>query len=113
VDPWAIIRAAVDRVTATGEVLGGDERLAPTQSIRLLTTEAARVDAGRWSCGRIVAGSPADLSVLDRDIETIDDLLGVTDSPVRLTMLGGEIVWQSAGSAHGCEGATAVGREGG
>jgi predicted amidohydrolase YtcJ len=62
-DPWAAMRAAVDRTTAAGALLGPQEALSPERALALFTSppEAPGAPARRLS-----PGAPADLCLLDR-----------------------------------------------
>jgi predicted amidohydrolase YtcJ len=62
-DPWAAMRAAVDRNTEGGFALGPDEGLSPERALALFTSPAsAPGDPPR----PIAGGAPADLCLLDR-----------------------------------------------
>jgi predicted amidohydrolase YtcJ len=62
-DPWAAMRAAVDRRSAAGAVLGPDEALAPERALALFTSPPAAPGAPPR---RVAEGEPADLCLLDR-----------------------------------------------
>jgi predicted amidohydrolase YtcJ len=62
-DPWASLRAAVDRTTAQGAVLGPQEALDPEQALALFTSP---LEAPGAPPRRLVPGAPADLCLLDR-----------------------------------------------
>ena len=62
-DPWAAMRAAVDRRTLGGAELGRDERITPEQALALFTTTA---QAPGGAVRRVAAGERADLCLLDR-----------------------------------------------
>jgi predicted amidohydrolase YtcJ len=62
-DPWAAMRAAVERRTRAGAPLGPDEALAPERALALFTTTAT--DPG-GPPRRVVAGAAADLCLLHR-----------------------------------------------
>lgn len=62
-DPWAAMRAAVERRTAEGRTLGLAERLTPERALALFTTPP---DAVGGSPRRVAPGVPADLCLLDR-----------------------------------------------
>lgn len=77
VDPWLAMRAARDRRTAAGALLGGEERLDAAAALRL------------YASGPIAVGCPADF-VLCRG--TLDDVLAdLAADRVRLTLIGGAI----------------------
>jgi predicted amidohydrolase YtcJ len=89
--PWVALAAARTRRTASGAVLGGRERLGAEAALVLFTRGAAdSVDAR--ALGRLRAGGPADLVVVEPDpLRASPD--EVADARVRLTMIGGEVVW--------------------
>jgi predicted amidohydrolase YtcJ len=62
-DPWAAMRAAVERTTAAGAVLGPQEALTPERALALFTSPP---EAPGASPRRLVPGAPADLCLLDR-----------------------------------------------
>jgi len=59
-DPWAAMRAAVHRTTATGDVLGADERISAEEALRLFTGHPDRPSVPRT----VEGGQPGDLMVL-------------------------------------------------
>jgi predicted amidohydrolase YtcJ len=62
-DPWAAMRAAVERTTDGGAALGREEALTPERALALFTSPAsAPGDPPR----PIAVGAPADLCLLDR-----------------------------------------------
>jgi predicted amidohydrolase YtcJ len=91
--PWVGLAAARSRRTASGAVLGPAERLGPAAALALFTRGAA--DAlGARTLGRLRPGGPADLVVVEPD--PLRATPGeVRDARVRLTMIGGEVVWQA------------------
>ncbi len=86
-DPWAVMAAAVERRTASGEVMGPDETLAPEQALALFLGKPDHPGgAGR----RLLPGGPADLCLIDRPWDTARrDLAGVR---VSATIIGGRVV---------------------
>jgi len=62
-DPWAAMRAAVDRMAPDGAPLGADETLTPERALALFTGPA---DSPGGAPRRIEPGAPADLCLLDR-----------------------------------------------
>jgi predicted amidohydrolase YtcJ len=90
--PWIGMAAARTRQTPSGAVLGAGERLSAAAALALFTRGAA--DAlGAATSGRLRAGGPADLVVVEPDpLRAPPD--EVAAARVRLTMIGGEIAWQ-------------------
>lgn len=70
-DPWKAMRAAVDRSTPFGRVLGADEAVTPEEALRWCSGSSAIP----WSPRLIAPGAPADLMLLD-------------DPPHRAVLLG-------------------------
>src|SRR5439155_770859 len=64
--PWVGIAAARTRRTAAGHVLGRAERLGAAAALALFTTGAAEALAAP-TLGRLAAGGPADLIVVEPD----------------------------------------------
>lgn len=60
-DPWAAMRAAVQRKTRSGVVVGGEERLTPERALALFTTPFSEPGGVPRT---IAGGSPADLCLL-------------------------------------------------
>lgn len=84
-DPWAVIRAARDRRTASGLTLGPDERV----------TAATALDGylratPRMPCTTLHAGLPADLVLLH--VPLAEALANPTSDHVRHTWVGGRLV---------------------
>jgi predicted amidohydrolase YtcJ len=78
IDPWRAIRAAVDRRTASGQVLG------PAEAVTAARALAAYLD------GRTVApGQPADLVLLH--VPLAEALAHPDATHVRLTLIAGEV----------------------
>jgi predicted amidohydrolase YtcJ len=93
VSPWIGLAAARSRRTASGAMLGPRERLGGDAALDLFTRGAA--DAlGAWDLGRLRRGGPADLVVVEPDpVRAPPD--EVAAARVRLTMIGGEVVWHA------------------
>jgi predicted amidohydrolase YtcJ len=62
-DPWAAMRAAVDRRTEAGATIGPHEALTPERALALFTSPPAQPGAAPRS---IEVGAPANLCLLDR-----------------------------------------------
>ncbi len=91
--PWVGLAAARSRRTASGALLGARERLGALAALALFTRGAA--DAlGARDLGRLRTGGPADLVVVEPDpLRAPPDELHT--ARVRLTMIGGEVVWHA------------------
>ena len=88
-DPWRAMRAAVDRRSAGGLVLGPGEGLSPEQALALFTSPAHAPGAPPR---RIEVGAPADLCLLDRPWrEARNELSSVC---VAATLRGGSLTWR-------------------
>ena len=62
-DPWRAMRAAVERRSESGAVLGADERLSPERALALFTSPP---EDARRGPRRVAVGAAADLCLLDR-----------------------------------------------
>lgn len=76
-DPWIALRAATDRRTREGAVIGGSEAISRTKALALYQTGPLRV------------GGPADLILYDWPGDP-----GAL-ATVALTLIGGQIAWQA------------------
>lgn len=85
-DPWAAMRAAVERRTPSGIVMRADEALSPEEALALFLADP--VDLSRQR--RIEPGAPANLCLLDRPWSEARERLTSTD--VRATLVAGRIV---------------------
>jgi predicted amidohydrolase YtcJ len=89
-DPWAAMRAAVERRSLGGAVLGARERLSPEEALALFTT---RSEAPGGPIRRVEVGEIADLCLLDRPwSEARDDLAAAR---VVLTLRAGSVISQA------------------
>jgi predicted amidohydrolase YtcJ len=82
-DPWAAMRAAVTRQTATGVVMRGEEALSPEEALALFLADP--IDLGRQRA--IAPGEAADLCLLDRPWAEARERLSAGD--VRATFVDG------------------------
>ena len=93
-DPWLNIEAAVERLTASGKVVGDQERLSPEQALALYTTSP-------WAPGGpprpVEPGAPADLCLLDRPWSAARANLAAVG--VRATMVEGRLVHHDPASS--------------
>lgn len=88
-DPWRAMAAAVHRRTASGAVLGPDERIAPARALDLFLGPLE--DPG-GPPRRVLEGALADLCVLDRP--RADALADLATVEVAATVIGG---WPASG----------------
>ncbi|PZO70208.1 MAG: metal-dependent hydrolase, partial [Pelagerythrobacter marensis] len=97
-DPFAGWAAAITRVGADGQPVGGwqpQERVTPEQALAGFTAGAAYAGFADGRFGRLVAGEQADFLLVDRDplAITADQLRGTR---VLETWVGGEKVFDAA-----------------
>jgi predicted amidohydrolase YtcJ len=81
---------AVNRVTATGKVLGPHERVSVERALRAVTIDAAHQLRMDHQVGSIEAGKLADFVVLADDPHDVDPM-AIKDIEVRGTVVGGEV----------------------
>ena len=84
------IRAAVRRITRSGQVLGADERISAADALRNYTYWAAHSTFDESETGTIAPGKRADLAILSGDPTDEEHLDSVE---VAATICGGEIVY--------------------
>jgi len=86
-DPWQAMRAAVDRTTAAGHVLGAHERLAPRRALDLFL---APLDDPGGRPRRVGVGGPGDLMLLAEPLERV--LVAPSPAAVVATVVEGAVV---------------------
>lgn len=91
--PLPLMWAAVNRLTASGEVLGPEQRISPLQALRAHTIDAAWQVFLEDEIGSIEPGKRADLVILDRN--PLDDPAGLRDIRVLETIIDGETVYRA------------------
>jgi len=94
-DPWITIRAAVNRRTRGGDLIGSHEALTPERSLALFTTAAQAPGA---TTRELTVGAPAHLCLLDRPWREARQLL--SSRCVVATVAGGELIWQRQHSSN-------------
>ena len=92
-DPLTAIHAAFSRRAASGEVVGGDEKLSTYSALKMHTVHAAYANYLEDEVGTITEGRRADFAVLSDDPTTVE-VDGLLDMRVTMTIAGGEVVWQ-------------------
>lgn len=94
-NPWIAIETLVTRKRpgGIGEAFGAEQAITVQEAIELFTVNASRHMGTEDSLGRLLPGMQADLIVLDRDpfATPSTELHKVS---VKMTVIGGEIVWQ-------------------
>jgi hypothetical protein len=90
IDPLFTMWCAVNRITASGDVLGPDERITAAQALRAVTVGAAYTLHLDHCIGSIDVGKFADFAVLAQDPLEVDPL-AIRDIGVRATVLGGRV----------------------
>jgi len=97
-DPLAGIHAAVTRRRADGSPGPGgwrpEQRLSVEQAVRAYTLGAAHAGGREGELGSITPGKMADLTVLDRDIFSIDPH-EIREAKVCATIVGGSLVYDA------------------
>ncbi len=101
-EPWLGLHAAVTRTRADGSPAGGftpHECLTLDEALSAYTVGAARLAAMERRQGVLRAGAQGDLVVWDRDLHTIPATELQFARPA-VTVLGGEIVYESPGTGR-------------
>ncbi len=89
-DPWAAMRAAVHRTTASGAVLGADECVSAREALTMFFGRPDRPDQPRT----LEPGQPGDLCVLTAPPAEV--LRQLDSGMVAATIIGGEMVFERA-----------------
>lgn len=90
IDPLATMHHAVNRLTATGALLGGEERITADQALQAITLGGAYLLKMDGEIGSIEAGKFADLAILDADpLHVAPEEIG--SIRVQATMTGGVV----------------------
>ena len=97
VNPWIAIETLVTRRPpgGVGEPLGAEEAISLKQAVDMFTINAARQQYAADRTGTIERGKLADLVVIDRNIFEVP-ITTVHDTKVHMTIINGEIVYDSA-----------------
>jgi hypothetical protein len=92
-DPLIGINAAMHRLSSTGDIVGGREKIQFTAALQMYTLNAARATFEESIKGSITPGKLADLVVLNADPArlTADEFKNLR---VDKTIVRGKIVWE-------------------
>ena len=92
-DPLIGINAAIHRLSATGDIVGGWEKIEAIAALQMYTLNAARTTFEETIKGTLTPGKLADLVVLNADPTqlTAD---GFRNLQVDKTIIGGKVVWE-------------------
>ncbi len=90
VDPLLTAWCAANRVTASGRVLGPNERVSVYDALRMMTFNAAFLLHRDHEIGSIRVGKRADFTVLGSDPLAVDPM-ALKDVPVQGTIVGGRV----------------------
>lgn len=92
-DPLVGINAAMHRLSAAGDVVGGNQRIRPGAALQMYALNAARAAFEETIKGTISPGKLADLVVLNADPTklTAEEFKSLQ---VEMTIIGGEAVWE-------------------
>jgi predicted amidohydrolase YtcJ len=92
--PLRGMAAAMDRTTQGGRVLAPEECITVEEALAMYTTNAAWVSHREGEVGMIKPGFRADLAVVGGDVTRLSPS-GLAEAPVRLTLIGGEVMWHN------------------
>jgi predicted amidohydrolase YtcJ len=92
-NPWRALWSAATRETAQAGVLGAEQAVDPATTLRWYTRGSAALSSDEAQRGHLAPGALADLIAVDPDPHRLPaaDLRAVR---VRLTMVGGEVVYE-------------------
>lgn len=92
-DPWVAMKAAVDRQTISGNLLGEDERIAPVSALKKFLGGLGDPFTPRT----ISPGEPADLCLLN--LPWKDLCTDLASAHVRMTIRDGEVIYSRDGTS--------------
>ena len=90
--PLLSVWSVVNRLSSSGKLIGGDERIDVMQALRSVTIDAAWQIFREKDLGSIESGKLADLVVLERS--PLVDPLTIKDIKVERTIIGGVTVYE-------------------
>ena len=89
--PLELIWCAVNRLTASGRILGPDQRITPLQALRAHTIDAAWQVFREDDLGSIEVGKSADFAVLSKN--PLESAETINKIEVRATIKDGELIY--------------------
>ena len=95
-EPLMGIQSSVTRTDHSGKVWGANQKITVEEALRIYTLHGAYASFEEDIKGSIEVGKLADLVVLGDDLTTVDPH-AIMDIPVRMTMVGGEVVYGGEG----------------
>lgn len=98
--PYSVLlalRSCMTRQATDGTILGGNQRISPTEALALYTTGSAYASGEEHIKGRLTGGMLADFVVLDRDVLNTPGE-NLTDIDIEQTWIGSRRVWSAADS---------------
>ncbi len=93
IDQMMVVWTAVNRVTRTGVLLGGDERVTPYQALKCITLNVAKQYFEEDSKGSLRTGKIADLVILDQNPLKVD-AMKIKDIKVTETIKEGKTIYK-------------------
>ena len=93
IDPLLTIHCAVNRQTASGQILGPEECISPLEALKAMTIRGAYQYHEETVTGSIEVGKRADLVILEENPLTCDPA-HIKDIRVSQTILGGKTVYR-------------------
>lgn len=88
--PLHVMWAAVNRITASGALLGPNQRISASEALRAVTMGPAATLGMENEIGSLAVGKRADITVLDADPLNIDPM-SIKDIKVVATLLDGQV----------------------
>jgi predicted amidohydrolase YtcJ len=93
-NPLFTVWSAVNRLSRSGQLIGGDERITPEQALKAITLDGAWQYLEEDSKGSITAGKLADLVILDANPLTVDPM-AIKDIEVLATYKEGQLIYSA------------------
>lgn len=98
--PLEGVWCAVNRLTSSGQLLGGEQRVTADEALRAYTIDAAYLGFDEDRVGSIGEGKLADFVVLEQNpLDVAPE--SIRDIPVSMTVVGGNVVYEAAREGAG------------